>query len=765
MTHPYSDKKQKNTVSAPVKPDFELLAPAGDIEAGYAALHYGADAVYLGLNKFSARAEAINFTPEQLNEFTAYAHAKGKKVYVTLNTLIQEDELDGVLETLDICRQMKVDAIIVQDFGVAAVIRKKFPTLQLHASTQMAVHNLEGALALKKLGFTRVVLARELSLNEIQKIQKESGLEIEIFVHGALCYSYSGLCFFSSVETGRSANRGKCVYACRGAFRGDGTQGHFFSMKDLALEEDVLKLNNVSLKIEGRKKNALYVAAAVHYCRQLLDTGTADRNLSDHIKQIFSRPWTKLNFSGNATNVTDPHFVGHRGLEIGQVEKIFNHVITFKTKHTVARYDGMQIETAGNEKPFGFSVEKLQIGGKGVFEAPAGQTIGVTLPDAHPFIKKGDKVYLSSSTKVKGSYPYAKPKPREYLNKIPLSISFYATPEKIIALANEFQHELSIPLQQAKDPVKTNEAINQAFAKTGDTPFYVADLHIHNENNLFVPSSVLNEFRRTFYEKITIAPEIPELPKTPMLTGNPAKEPAWIVKTDAPGCLSLLNWKEIDEVIVEINDGFTPDALKGLPHEKVRLALPLILRETDKIKKTIGRLVQNGFSKWEISNPGGLMLIPATADISYDHTLYALNSQAMNAFFETGAARITFSPEDTIDNIRKLTHLSGKTCFIAYLDIPLFISANKIENLGESCLLTNGKGRYELIQKPGQTILAGTKALSFAPESKTIKPGAIRMDFCFHSYSAKQVAEIVTQIKNGKDPANTQKANMNKKFA
>lgn len=161
----------------------ELLAPAGDIEAGYAALYYGADAVYLGLRQFSARATAANFDEEKLGEFAGYARSLGRKVYVALNTLIQENELDDLLKNLDICVRCGVDALIVQDFGVAHVVKNAYPELELHASTQMAVHNKEGALALQKAGFSRVVLARELSLSEIKEIAAIPGLETEAFVH------------------------------------------------------------------------------------------------------------------------------------------------------------------------------------------------------------------------------------------------------------------------------------------------------------------------------------------------------------------------------------------------------------------------------------------------------------------------------------------------------------------------------------------------------------------------------------------------------
>ena len=206
----------------------ELLAPAGDIEAAYAALFYGADALYLGLRQFSARATATNFSPEQLCEITGFAHSKSAKVYVTINTVLQEEQVSDLITSLEACQKANVDAIIIQDLGVAQIAKKYFPTLQLHASTQMAVHNYEGALALKELGFSRIVLAREMTLPEIKKVSDIDGLETEAFIHGALCYAYSGLCLFSSLETGMSANRGKCLYPCRAEFDGDLGKKHLF---------------------------------------------------------------------------------------------------------------------------------------------------------------------------------------------------------------------------------------------------------------------------------------------------------------------------------------------------------------------------------------------------------------------------------------------------------------------------------------------------------------------------------------------------------
>ncbi|MDD2347515.1 MAG: U32 family peptidase, partial [Kiritimatiellae bacterium] len=207
------------------------------------AFQYGADAVYLGLSHFSARADADNLTPDRLRLLLAYARSFSprKRIYVTVNTLIQDTELPQLIETLDTLDDLAPDGVIVQDLGVARLIRDHFPRLELHASTQMAVHNVAGAVALRELGFSRVILARELTLEEIRQIVQDSGVEVEIFVHGALCYSVSGLCLFSAHMTGRSGNRGRCAYCCRGKFAADTPSSspsadrpaYPFSMRDL----------------------------------------------------------------------------------------------------------------------------------------------------------------------------------------------------------------------------------------------------------------------------------------------------------------------------------------------------------------------------------------------------------------------------------------------------------------------------------------------------------------------------------------------------
>ena len=253
----------------------ELLAPAGSFEAAMAAFTYGADAIYLGLERFSARADAANFGEDALRRVVAYAHNLGRKVYVTLNTLVESREFVALREPLALMEAVAVDGVIVQDLGLAAWMRRDFPRLALHASTQLACTSLAGARALKDLGFVRIVTARELSLREAAEIGRRAGVEVEVFVHGALCYSLSGLCLYSSLTTGRSGNRGRCAYCCRQPFRPWGGEPcHPFSMRDLALLGQIKTLRALplaSLKIEGRMKNPLYVAAVTDLYRGLLD--------------------------------------------------------------------------------------------------------------------------------------------------------------------------------------------------------------------------------------------------------------------------------------------------------------------------------------------------------------------------------------------------------------------------------------------------------------------------------------------------------------
>lgn len=544
----------------------ELLAPAGDIESAYAAFKYGADAVYLGLRRFSARAEATNFSPDELGEIVAFAHAAKprRRVFAAINTVVQNRQLNELIDTIAEAAESGVDALIVQDLGVAYIARKHFPTLALHASTQLAIHNLAGAKALRSLGFRRVTLARELTLDEVRNIARNSGIEVEVFIHGALCYSYSGLCLYSSLLRTGSGNRGRCAYPCRDLFEPatPGGQARFpFSMKDLALVDNVEDLRTagvVSFKIEGRKKSPLYVASTTAYYRALLDgksTEDSRRKAEADMKTIFSRPWTRLYLESRRNpQVVDTEVVGHRGVPIGKIADIMqpntrSALLRFTTQRRIERYDGLQLDIPGG-RPYGFSVEAIGLEDArtvrftNVFEVPAGSRIGVPLPSDHPPLKVGMTVYCSSSQSVKQSYPYERPRPGQFRFRRPVNVAIVVKGSCIQAtgtldtdstLRNSVsaQAEVSGAFDIARKTTGLDDAFRNAFSKLGDTGFLPGNLTVYNTQTRFVPVSILNQLRRDLVVALETAcakERARTLTTIKNLSGAGLEEPASAVK-------------------------------------------------------------------------------------------------------------------------------------------------------------------------------------------------------------------------------------------
>jgi putative protease len=525
----------------------ELLAPAGGPEAAYAAFHFGADAVYLGLRKFSARAEAENFTLDEVDEVTAYAHAlrPPRRVFVTVNTLVRQDELPELVEDVAALADIGVDALIVQDLGVYHLVRRHFPHLELHASTQLAVHNRPGAEVLGRLGFRRVVLARELTFEEVRDVTASAGIETEVFIHGALCYSYSGLCLFSSQTLGRSGNRGKCAYSCRDSYevadapqtlrdgsrvKRDPRTGFPFSMKDLALPDHVpaLRAAGVScFKVEGRKKSPLYVATTTDYYRRLLDGRLAPGErpaLEADMQTVFSRPWTRLFVQSHKDKeVADRDTVGHRGAPVGKVEAVWGgHEprLRFRTCRVLERHDGLQVDLPTLGKPFGFAVERLWVVGEGrggrdrreTFEAPAGSLVEVALPRDHPPLPAGAPVYCSSSQAVKQKYRHDRPKPGQYRNRRPVAVEVILGEQELTAIGRlpgepsvEVRRTLSGPFGKAQDPAAMAGAARGAFEKLGPTRLALESFTFRNDGGHFVPVSRLNAVRRELVEGLEAA--------------------------------------------------------------------------------------------------------------------------------------------------------------------------------------------------------------------------------------------------------------------
>ena len=557
----------------------ELLAPAGNFETALSAFEAGADAVYCGLTEFSARAFADNFSLEDLKNLLRYCRSgksnnqtirqsnNSRRVYVTFNTVIDEDNIENAIEQLARLDEARPDALIVQDIGVARICRKHFPGLELHASTQLVAHNLEGVLAMKDLGFKRVVLARELSLEEIASIAKRCGdIELEVFIHGALCYSVSGLCLFGAMEKGRSGNRGKCPYCCRQQMEvkklGEGerrnlptsspspspspsvfTSHYPFSMKDLRLGEDVRKLADAgvaSLKIEGRMKSALYVASVTRYYRDILDGNrelptAVDRrrrlSIAD-LETVFSRRTTKLYFDGRNQTIKqseqsnnspiDPESLGHLGAEIGVVKRVTKDReglswLRFHTARGLEKHDGLQFEAMEDGKHVGMGIVEMRqaISRRPVFEVNAGVDVEVQVTEEiAAALRPGMKIYCSMSNAVKRMFPTPSFRPSDYEGGTPIDVEVTLDADGISASVEA--ERIPLPrcetrvegmLQPAKNPEKTVEGVRKAFSKLGGSDYRLGALTVNDPERLFAPMSLLNDLRRDLVEKLDAARE------------------------------------------------------------------------------------------------------------------------------------------------------------------------------------------------------------------------------------------------------------------
>ncbi len=387
----------------PAKP--ELLAPAGSLEAFFAAMEAGADAVYCGLQEFSARAKARNLSLEELEGMLGYARQRGRRIYVTVNTLIKETELPHLAETLAALEALAVDGVILQDLAVWRLAKRHFPGLPLHASTQMTVHNAAGVRMLERMGFSRAVLARELTLEEIAVIRRQTRLELEHFIHGALCFSFSGQCYFSSWLGGKSGNRGRCAQPCRRSYRFRQKDGYYFSPNDLSaidLLPELAEAGICSFKIEGRMKSAEYVANVVAAYRRALDAAPAERRkvvaeAKELLKASFGRLPTKGFLTGpNPTDIAIPTLKGATGRFLGEVQAVRGGRITFKSRDRLHVGDRLRVQPKSDRPGTAFTIRELQLGRRPAKVAAAGSLVTVPSPFRDTF-QVGDAVFKVSS--------------------------------------------------------------------------------------------------------------------------------------------------------------------------------------------------------------------------------------------------------------------------------------------------------------------------------------------------------------------------------
>lgn len=477
----------------------ELLAPAGNMEALRAAVSNGCDAVYLGLEKFGARAYSDNFTIESLAEAIDYAHLRDVKIYVTMNTIVFEDEIADMQEQLEQLNAIGVDGIIVQDLAVFDYVAGNFVDMEVHCSTQMGIDDLEGTLLFKEMGADRVVMAREVDIADVKQIRKAAKIPIEVFVHGALCVSYSGNCLMSGLIGYRSGNRGRCVGSCRKPYelldRETGLSfgtSYLLSMKDLNTIDHIEELKSIdSLKIEGRMKEPAYVANVVKRYREALD-GDIRQTDKDALQKTFNRTYTEGYMfgeePGNITNIQRPNNFGY---EIGKVRGSYKGMYEIALTKTLHQNDIIRIDHENED--VNLSVARLY-DRDGMLINQADKTCYIKIKEK---LSPGDVVY---KTKDYLFYKELEADLDKEFRRFPLDLKVYAYPGAALVIDAEgfglqYLYESEEILEEAVNNPTDREQAVKHLSRLGDTVFTLGDVEFESYN-AFVPAKLLNSARR-----------------------------------------------------------------------------------------------------------------------------------------------------------------------------------------------------------------------------------------------------------------------------
>ena len=723
----------------------DLLSPVGNFECLKAAVQNGADSVYFGSNLFSARAFANNFDLEELKKAIEYAKLRGVKTNLTLNTLIKDDEFESAFELAKKAYEFGIDAIIVQDLGLANKLIATFPDLPIHGSTQMTVHNLNGALELQKLGFKRVVLSRELSTDEIEYISQNSDIELECFIHGALCVSYSGQCLFSSMIGGRSGNRGKCAQPCRLPYELLENNikidsGYLLSTRDLCGLEYIPFFINTGitcLKIEGRMKSPEYVATVTRIYRKYIDLASSnkpyiiDENDKKELMQVFNRGMSSC---GHLEKEPNKNLVfkekpNNMGLFLGIVQKYNKSkgLITLKLKENIEIGDTISLQNEDGN----YTISELMENEKNITKTKIGQT--VTIGRMKGNINLGDKIYKMSSKSLTNS---AKESYKNENRKILLNCKVTIKKDRPISIlvtdaSNlELYKNLNIKCQldcvpvEAKNKPLSSESIIKQISKTASTPYEFKNIDINLDSNLFLPKlSTLNELRRIALENVEnyaiskihrniVEPsnKIIEKNKTIDDMRNFAKNNIDMINNPKKISL-LLNILNLDfdySQLDNIDNLYIP--LKYFINKKYESILETLTQKFNTyiylptiIKVNYRNLfynnIENAVNKYKIkgfviSNIGHIQLLNNLFDdlnkyfkIIGNYTLNVFNTNTVLEFKKLGVSRYTISPEldrSTILNLCDYNYIQKE--LIVYGKIPLL-------NMNY-CLLGKSDGCY-----------------------------------------------------------------------
>ena len=706
----------------------ELLSPVGNFECLKAAVQNGANAVYFGANTFSARAFATNFDLETLEDAINYAKLRNVKTNLTLNTLIKDNEFKQAFELAKKAYEFGIDAIIIQDLGLANQLLKAFPDITLHASTQMTVHNLEGVKQLEKLGFKRVVLSRELSINEIEHICKNTNIEIEVFVHGALCISYSGQCLFSSMVGGRSGNRGKCAQPCRLPYKLYENEkiidkGYLLSTRDLCGLDKLSELVNAGvncLKIEGRMKSPEYVATVTNIYRKYLDrlSSSTTFNIEDNDKKDLMQVFNRGGFStGHLNNLPNTNLVfkekpNNMGIYIGEVSQYNPNkgLITCTLKDNISLGDTISLERENTK----YKISELMLKNNNVKSANSNQTI--TFGRMKGNIHKRDKIFKIASKELtnralnsfnreyKKIGLYCK---LQFKNNKPIYIEVCDENNNI---STNFIYDY-IPQASENKPLNKDSILKQ-FYKTNDTSFEFLNIDINLDDNLFIPISILNDLRRTTLSKIESK-----------IIKSFKREVNGVYNVISTFDSNLAPQKEVSLLLNELNNQFNYSKLKNVDkiyiplkyfyidsfknrisefskNNNIYIYLPFIIKNSryDYINSTIKDIIKrfniNGFI---ISNLSQLNMLKnfKNLEIIANYNLNVFNNYAKDFLNSLSVSKITISPELDKYSIQNLCNSITKTELIVYGKTPLMISnycllgnSNKCHNTcNKKCLL------------------------------------------------------------------------------
>ncbi|WP_457567571.1 U32 family peptidase [Desulfurobacterium sp.] len=741
----------------------ELLLPAGGLRHVFAAFDYGADACYLGIGSLNARAGAQNFTVEDYRKAVNFARQRKKKIYLTFNTLLKNCELDSVFKTIDAIYDLQPDGIIVQDIGLASMIKRDFPKIPLIASTQMGFHNVSGVKFAEDFGFKRVILSRELTLKEIETIRAASSVELEVFIHGAICFSFSGYCFASSFIGGNSGNRGRCSQVCRMLFDGD-FNGFIFNLKDLAGFDFVKSLHDIgvdSLKIEGRLKDELYVAVNSFVYRKFLDEASGKIRLETEEKEklkklstiVYSRKqWAGYFASDHPEDCIDASFPGNYGLFIGRVKKSWKGAVLLDNfSFPLGRHDGVLIFSGKTPIP----AKIVAVEGRKIFLSKVKR------------IKAGSSVFLVHSAKVQNQFPVKSYNVKPAVPEIHL---FIELSDKVLNLkafnpVRRVWKSLSFPVytEPAKNQAVDVDTIRAEFKKSSRFGFSAVVKHVNVPEGIFIRKSELSSVRKTAFS--LIQKDLFPLKKYRFpdvrIPGVQRYRPDAIFVVDDKNVESFLKFSRrfkgnfVVFLKTRALETVTRFKLAGL---RTGIVFPLILKtyEEQKFLSFLNSAVDAGVRDFMISHYYGLKIAERFKDVRVfgRYTLYTLNLESVIAL-KKKVDFLTVSVEDDLENINAIS--KGVDIITIYQNTPLFLSQTCLKKIFKECpeSYKECSEAYRITKKTGKyrdsftvsfercrTILFGNKPLNLNRLKDRLPPLVPEFDFTLTRHSPERMRKI-----------------------